>query len=140
MSTERKTVAEFILPGWVGKEPRYEKHEVPPGDRDPQVPSIDGPPKGAYGVRFFDQVVTEIPDPHGGDPVVCRSDRLDPSPGTIYYQGTAYRLGDILNGETDIPLVAVQFIEQAYSDTTYIIRFPDGTVMPFRKYLDEILD
>jgi hypothetical protein len=138
--TEHKTVAEFLLPhpektgGHL-----YESHEVPPGDRDPQVPSLTGPPELAYGVRFFDQVVTEIRDPVGGDPVVCRSNRLDPSPGTFFYQGTVYVVSEVISGTTNLPLMAEQYIAQKFDSYAHVIRFLDGTVLPFNKYVDQIL-
>ena len=103
------------------------------------APSIGGPPDQAYGVRFFDQVVTEIPDPVGGDPVVCWSDRLNPSSGTFFYQGVVYDVSKVYGRATDLPLMAVQYIEQKFSSHPYVIRFSDGTVIPFNKYLDQVL-
>jgi len=104
----------------------YISYEVPPGDRDPKVPSHPGgPPPEAIGVRFYDIVAAEVPDPVTGKPVECQSARLDLSPGMFFYRGTV------------MPQSKVQQDKDLLAATTWdFIILVDDVMLPFRKGVD----
>jgi len=130
---ERKTFAVFLYGGdKVQKSNTLTlslENEVPPGDVDPAVPTLGGPPKDAIGVRFYDQIVAEVEDPSTKEKVICRSDWISVLEGTTYYGGTLYSLADVKNGAANLPLLTHQVV--LGSGWAHTIVFEDGSVAQF---------
>jgi len=133
MYVTRKTFAEFMFApeenepfGTLG----YISYEVPPGDRDPLVPSHPGGhPSEAIGVRFYDVVAAEVPDPVTGSPIECRSTRMDLSPGMTFYRGTVMSQSVV----TDKDLKAAMT-----NNSWDCIILVDDVMFPFRPGIDKV--
>lgn len=138
MYVTRKTFAEFMYPD--GDHPgtlEFFSYEVPPGDRDPLVPShLGGPPPDAIGVRFYDIVAAEVQDPLTGKPIECQSTRLDPTVGNTFYRGLVY---DETTIKAQSPVPAEILNAMNYNGWQKIIIFEDGTVLPFNEAIDRVL-
>jgi len=130
---ERRTVARFTTISAGGQ---FQTHDVdvPPGDRDPEVPILGGPEPGVVGVTFFDHVVAEVDDPITGEPIICCSTPLNPMPGIFYYRGLPAARKDIESGIVVFPVLVQQSVLSQMSEKgwTHIIYFDGGKY--YREY------
>lgn len=143
ISVNVKTYAEFLHPdeenpGHV----EYSIREVT--DRDPHVPP--GWPADAIGVRFFDRVIVEICHPQNCNRMLhSRTDRLDPSDGTIFYRGEVLYSSDFNQNSgrllrAQIPSVVKQTIQTAMDRNGWkAVIYVDGLALPFDPAVDGVL-
>ena len=136
---DRKTYAEFLHPGEVNLgQVEYSLREVAQNDRDPRC--LPGPPSDALGVRFFDQIEVEVTDTSGvrsPDPIVCKSSRLDVSPGVIFYGGTILDRNAVETGTLPSPLKRIVLHNMRNNNWDLVI-FIRGIVLPFDVSNDSI--
>ena len=96
-------------------------------------------PSNALGVQFLDYVLAYVEDPATGNPVICRSDVLNPDSGFFYYRGLVATSMMIDAGLVTFPVLTAQMIKNRIQENnwSHIIYFEGGKIIrPYHPTLD----
>jgi hypothetical protein len=138
---ERKTYAEFLHPDRVHLgQVEHSLREVDMDNRDARC--LPGPPSDAVGVRFFDQIEVEVIDNSGlpsTELIVCKSPRLNVSPGVIFYEGALLAENNVRARANLSDVLKNTILANMRNNGWEHVIFVKGIVLPFDKNVDSFI-